>query len=57
MKTTISTKFPKHLLLSFEKGFNAIAGAMAQPINSWSEFRKVLRQLQEQEVKDKFETV
>ena len=56
-KTTIATKFPKHLLLAFEKGYNAIPGAMAQPINSWSEFRKVLRQLKDPAAKEKFETV
>ena len=51
-KTTIATKFPRHLLLAFEKGYNAIPGAMAQPINTWSEFRKVLRQLKDPKVKD-----
>lgn len=56
-KTTTATKFPNHLLLAFEKGYNAIPGAMAQPINSWSEFRKVLRQLKDEEVQKKFETI
>ena len=56
-KTTTATKFPNHLLLAFEKGYNAIPGAMAQPINSWSEFRKVLRQLKQEEVQAKFETI
>lgn len=56
-KTTISTKFPRHLLLAFEKGYNAIPGAMAQPINTWAEFRKVLRQLKEEKVKEQFETI
>lgn len=56
-KTTIATKFPRHLLLAFEKGYNAIPGAMAQPINTWAEFRKVLRQLQDEQVKEKFETI
>lgn len=56
-KTTIATKFPRHLLLAFEKGYNAIPGAMAQPVNSWSEFRKILRQLKEDAVKEKFETI
>ena len=41
----------------FEKGYSAIPGAMAQPINSWSEFRKVLRQLKDPQVQEKFETV
>ena len=56
-KTTIATKFPHHLLLAFEKGYNAIPGAMAQPVNSWGEFRKILRQLKDPEVQKKFETI
>lgn len=56
-KTTIATKFPRHLLLAFEKGYNAIPGAMAQPINTWGEFRKILRQLKDPKVKEKFETI
>ena len=56
-KTTIATKFPNHLLLAFEKGYNAIPGAMAQPVNSWSEFRKVLRQLKDPKVQARFETI
>lgn len=56
-KTTIATRFPNHLLLAFEKGYNAIAGAMAQPVNSWAEFRKVLRQLKDPAVQAKFETI
>lgn len=56
-KTTIATKFPKHLLLAFEKGYNAIPGAMAQPINSWSEFRKTLKQLKDPAVKEVYETI
>ena len=56
-KTTIATKFPRHLLLAFEKGYNTIPGAMAQPINTWAEFRKVLKQLKDPAVKEKFETI
>ena len=56
-KTTTATKFPNHLLLAFEKGYSAIPGAMAQPINSWSEFKRALRQLKDPEVQKKFETI
>ena len=56
-KTTIATKFPRHLLLAFEKGYNAIPGAMAQPLNSWGEFRKILNQLKDPAVKERFETI
>lgn len=56
-KTTTAVKFPKHFLLAFEKGYSAIPGAMAQPINSWSEFRQVLRQLKSDQAKERFETI
>ena len=46
-KTTTATRFPKSLLLAFEKGYSAIPGVRALPINSWSEFKKVLRLLAE----------
>ena len=56
-KTTTDSHFPKALLLAFEKGYNAIPGVMAQPINKWSEFRSVLRELKKDEIKEKFETI
>lgn len=56
-KTTIASKFPNALLLAFEKGYNALAGVMAQPINSWAEFLKVWKQLKDEKVKEKFETI
>lgn len=56
-KTTTAAKFPNSLLLAFEKGYNAIPGIMAQPINSWAEFKKVLRQLKDEKVKERFSTI
>lgn len=56
-KTTTAARFPKTLLLAFEKGYMAIPGIMAQPINNWSEFKKVLRQLKEEQAKTMFETI
>ena len=56
-KTTIASKFPNALLLAFEKGYNAIPGVMAQPINNWAEFRKVLRQLKDPKAKEMFYTI
>jgi len=56
-KTTTASKFPKSLLLGFEKGWNALPGVMAKPINSWGEFKKTLRELKDPAVKDIFETV
>ena len=56
-KTTTAAKFPKSLLLAFEKGYNTLAGIMANPINSWAEFRKVLRQLKDERSKEMFSTI
>ena len=56
-KTTIASHFPESLLLAFEKGYNAIPGIMAQPINKWSEFKQTLKQLKDEKVKEKFSTI
>ena len=56
-KTTIASQFPDALILGFEKGWSALPGVMAQPMNSWSDFRKVLRQLKDPQVKERFSTI
>lgn len=56
-KTTTASKFPKSLIVAFEKGYAALPGVMALPVNSWSDFLKVLRQLKDEAVKSKFETI
>lgn len=56
-KTTTAAHFPEALLLAFEKGYNAIPGIMAQPINNWAEFKQTLRELKKPEVKEKFSTI
>lgn len=48
-KTTIASKFSKALLLGFEAGYLTIPGIMALPINTWSEFKSVLKQLKTDE--------
>ena len=44
-------------MIAFEKGYNAIAGIRPQPINSWGEFKKVLRQLKDERAKEIYETI
>lgn len=56
-KTTIASQFPKALLLAFEKGYNALAGVLAQNVTKWADFKKAMRQLENKEVKEKFETI
>lgn len=45
MKTTNACKFPKPILLAFEKGYGMIPGVLAQPLNSWKEALEVKKQL------------
>lgn len=56
-KTTTASKFPGSLLLAFEKGYNALPGVYAQPINSWGEFKKLFSELKTPEVQEKFQTI
>lgn len=56
-KTEFCTMAPDALILAFEKGTNARPGAMVQPIETWSDFKLVLRQLEKAEVKEKFSTI
>jgi hypothetical protein len=56
-KTTISSHFPGALLCAFEKGYNALPGVFAQPIESWGDFKKVINQLKNPEVANKFQTI
>lgn len=56
-KTTTACKFPGALLMAFERGYNALPGVYAVPINSWNEFKKYLSELKKPEVQEKFQTI
>ena len=56
-KTTCATRFPKSLLLAFEKGYAALPGVMALPINTWGDYLTALRQLKDEAAKEKFSTI
>ena len=56
-KTTLASRFPKNLLVAFEKGYNAIDGIMAQDVSKWADFKLVLRQLEKPEAQEKFDTI
>lgn len=45
-KTTLATSAEGHLLLAFEKGYAALPGVIAQPVNSWGEFLRILNELE-----------
>ena len=56
-KTTIASKFPKALVFAFEKGYSAIPGIMAMPVNSWREFRSYLVDLKDEDTKEMYKTI
>ena len=56
-KTTTASKFPKALLIAFEKGYNAIDGIKAVDVNKWLEFRQILKQLEKPEAQAMYDTI
>lgn len=56
-KTTLASKFPKNLLIAFERGYNAIDGIKAVDIKKWADFRLVLRQLKKPEAQAMYDTI
>lgn len=56
-KTSTAVKFDRSLLLAFERGFNALSNIHAQPIDKWSDFKTILRQLKDEKVKEKFKNI
>ena len=53
----MASRFPKNLLIAFEKGYNAIDGIKAVDINKWVEFRQVLKQLEKPEAQEMYDTI
>jgi hypothetical protein len=56
-KTSNAVKFPKPLLIGFEKGWNAISGVKAQPISSWSDYKTIIKQLKNPNAKNVYKTI
>ena len=56
-KTTIASKFPKSVIFAFEKGYAALANVYAYPLDTWGQFLAAIKELKQEEVKEKFETV
>lgn len=56
-KTSNAARFPEALLLAFEKGYSTIPGVRPQPINTWAEFKKVLKQLKDPAAKEMYSNI
>ena len=56
-KTSLAVQFPRNLLLAVEHGYNAIDDAYAVDVPTWGEFKKYVKQLQDDQVKELYDTV
>ena len=56
-KTTVACSFQKHLLFAFDIGYKMINGAMAVPMQTWSDFKSAVKQLDKQSNKDRFDVI
>lgn len=56
-KTSMSTMWPKPLLVAFEKGYNALVGVRPADVSSWADFKNICRQLKKPEAKELYETI
>ena len=56
-KTTLAAQAPNCLLLAAERGYNALNGVIPQDITSWSEMKKVYRELKKPEVQERFKVL
>lgn len=56
-KTSFQAQIPNNLIFCFEKGVNFLPGVFAVDIPKWVEFKALLKQLEKDEIKQKFNTV
>ena len=56
-KTSFAAQCPNNLIFSFEKGVNFLPGVYAADVPKWTDFKALLKQLDKEEVKQKFHTV
>lgn len=57
-KTTFcATQLPKPLIVATEKGYAAIPGVMAVDVTKWTQFKQIVKQLENPAAREKYETV
>ena len=56
-KTTFACEIPNSMLFAFEKGYGALNVEAPVDINSWTDIRGVLRQLDDPEIKERFKVI
>ena len=56
-KTSVACCFPKHLLLAYDIGYKFINGANAVPLQTWQDFKSVVKQLDKKEAHEMYDTI
>ena len=56
-KTTFGSKMPGHLILAFERGYNALPGVRAIDVTTWGEMKQIVRELKKPEVKEVYKSI
>ena len=56
-KTSVACAFPKHLLAAYDIGYKMINGANAAPLQNWSDFKSLVKQLDLPKNKERFDTI
>ena len=56
-KTTFGSQMPGHIILAFEKGYNALPGVMAVDVTTWGEMKTLLRDFKKPEVKERYQSI
>ena len=57
-KTTLASKFEKVLIASFEPGSNALNNVYVQPVQTWTDWKSMVSQLQRKaELKTKYHAI
>ncbi len=56
-KSTFASKADKPLFIATEPGLGLLSGLKAQPCNSWSEFKQIVKQLRTDEAKSMYKTI
>ena len=56
-KTTFGSHMPGHLILAFERGYNALPGVMVMDVTSWGEMKQIVRELKKPEVKEVYKSI
>lgn len=56
-KTSVACSFPRHILFAYDIGYKLINGANAIPLQSWSDFKSAVKQLDKTSIKNKYDVV